>query len=272
MIPVELNKRYQKRGKIDHEVFLLTCVLFPIWTVYWCITHFNWGDILFLYAVIAIGGLHVSLFVHRCWSHKSWKPVRWLNIYGLFMHTIGLFTTSLSWVMTHRKHHHLEDTPNDPHSPYYMPRWRIIFYPRLQTKGSYSPEYIKDLGKDKDQLFFHDYYYHINIALWIAMCIIDPSLSLLSFWIAVLGGYSFKQRLINSIGHADPVNKSTCNRPIWAYIYLDGEPWHNNHSTDPGNWKIGYHWWQVDVGKYCIWAFEKLGWGTITQQKFKRSF
>jgi len=267
----EFKKRYLVRGFIDHEFLLFFgCILFPLWTIYWCLTHFDWQSLLGLYAVVALGGLHISLFVHRAWSHRSWKPNRLLNLYGLFMHTVGCFATSITWAMTHRKHHHLEDTPKDPHSPYFMPRWKVLLYPRIHEVT--EQQYGKDLVKDPDHLFFYRYYYHINIALWIAMCVIDPSLSLLSFWIAVLGGYSFKQRLINSIGHADPVGKSTCNRPIWAYIYLDGEPWHDNHSKNPGNWRIGHHWWQIDVGNYCIWTFEKLGWGTITQQKFKRSF
>jgi len=255
------------KGSLEHELFLLRCILVPLWTVYWCFTNATLADLLLLYTAVAIGGLHISMFAHRCWSHRAWKPSKWLNRYGLFMHTIGFFNFSSLWVMVHRWHHHTEDTPEDPHSPYYMPRWRIIFYPRIRK---YRPEYIKDLVKDRDHVFFSRYFYHINIAVWIVMYAIDPSMSLLGFWFAFLGAYSLKQRLINSIGHADPVNKGTCNRPIWAWIYLDGEPWHDNHSREPGNWKFYKHWWQIDVSAYCIWIFTKLGWATATQQRFRK--
>ena len=264
----EFKKRYLNRGFLDHEILLMGCIAFPAWTLYWCVTNFNWSSLLALYIMVILGGLHISLFVHRCWSHRAWKPARLLNLYGLFIHTIGMFTTSIGWAGTHRKHHHLEDTPRDPHSPYYMPRWKIIFYPRIGIAT--EQQYTKDLFNDKDHMFFYKYYYQINIALWAVLYLISPSL--LGFWFACVGACGVKQRLINSIGHADPVGKSTCNRPIWAYIYLDGEPWHDNHSKDPSNWSIGYHWWQVDLGKYCIWTFEKLGWATINQQKWKKSY
>jgi len=264
----EFKRRFLNRGLIDREILLMGCILFPAWTLYWCATNFNWQSILSVYIMMILGGLHISVFVHRCWSHKAWKPVRLLNLYGLFIHTIGMFTTSIMWAGTHRKHHHLEDTDRDPHSPYYMPRWKIILYPRISAATEI--QYTKDLFNDKDHAFFHRYYYHINITLWILLYAISPAT--LGFWFACVGAWGIKQRLINTIGHNDPVNKSTCNRPIWAYIYLDGEPWHDNHSKDPGNWRIGHHWWQVDLGQYCIWAFEKLGWATITQQKWKKSY
>ena len=225
---------------------------------------------MWLYWLIIAGGLWISLFVHRAWSHRSWKPKRWLNIVGLAVHTSFFFTNSIQWCLTHRKHHHLEDTVDDPHSPYFMNRFLIVVSPKV-VKGV-SLEYVKDILKDSDHIFFRKHFYTWNLILWALLYIIDPSFYLLGLWWAVMGGISFKMRFINSIGHADPVNKSTTNRPFWAWIYLDGEPWHRNHSTDPGNWRIGRKWYEVDFGNYCIWAFEKLGWATITQQKFKRSF
>lgn len=246
----------------------LGCIVFPLYSLYWCATHFSVEPLLLLYVSIVLGGLHISLFVHRAWSHRSWSPTkRWLNLYGLFIHTIGFTGSSLFWVSVHRKHHRLEDTPNDPHSPYYMSRWKIVLWPKFGVDLSY----ISDLLKDPDHKFFAQYYWHINVAWWILLASINPAF--LSFWIAYIGAYGFKTRLINNIGHADPVNKSSTNRPIFAYLYLDGEPWHRNHSTDPSNWRIGRKWYEVDFGNYCIWTFEKLGWGNIRREKkWARSF
>ncbi len=244
------------RKKIDHNVYLIGCILFPLYTLYWCATHFDVASILGLYAVIALGGLSISLFVHRCWSHRSWQPtVQWLNIVGLFCYTIQFCGPHIGWVATHRKHHRLEDTEEDPHSPYYMSRWKILFWPRVQLDYTY----ITDIMKDPVHVWFATHYWHINIAWWIVLYAINPAA--LAFWFAFIGGAGFKMRLINSIGHADPVNKSTNNRPIFAYIYLDGEPWHDNHSKNPRDWQIGKTWWQIDFGNYFIQAFCKLGWG-----------
>ena len=87
-----INKIFKNfKGSIEHELFLLRCILLPIWTVYWYATHINFTDLFLLYLAVAIGGLHISMFAHRCWSHRAWKPSKWLNRYGLFMHTIGFF-------------------------------------------------------------------------------------------------------------------------------------------------------------------------------------
>lgn len=252
---MKLNTRSPLFQKIN---ILLGSILFPLYACYWCATHFNVESLLLLFIAQTLGGLHISLFVHRAWSHRSWRPtVRWLNLYGLFVHTIGFTGSSLAWVAVHRKHHRLEDTPEDPHSPYYISRWRIVFWPTFKTDYSY----IGDLLKDPDHKFFAEYYWHITAAWWTLLFIISPAL--LSFWIAYIGAYSFKMRLINSIGHADPANKSTNNRPVFAYLYLDGEPWHDNHSKNPRDWEFGKAWYQVDFGKYCIRVFEKLGFARI---------
>ena len=253
------NKNNINRAWVDYETFLLGCIVFPIWTIYWIATHFNWADLLMLHTAVLLGGIHTTMFCHRSWSHRAWKAVRPLNIYGLFVHTIGFFTSSIGWVAVHRKHHRLEDTAKDPHSPYFLPRWKVLLYPRVNEPT--EKDYAKDLMKEPDHIFFYKYYYHLNIAWWVVLYLISPSL--LGFWFAYLGGYGLKQRSINTIGHADTANRGTSNRISWAYLYLNGEPWHNNHHKDPNNWKIGQHWWQIDVGSYCIWFFDKVGLGKI---------
>jgi len=258
------NKKNINRAHIDSEVFLLGCIAFPLWGIYWIATHFNWQDLLWLHTAVLLGGLHTSLFCHRGWSHRAWKPGRLLTIYGLFVHTVGMFTTSIGWCAVHRKHHRFEDTAQDPHSPYFIPRWRVLLYPRGMTAG---PEYVKDLTKDKDHIFFYKYYYQLNIAWWVVLYLIDPSI--LSFWIAYLGGYGLKQRSTNTVGHADMVNKGASNRISWGYLFLSGEPWHKNHHDNPTNWRFGHRWYEVDLGGYCIWFFDKVGLGKIRQQSWQ---
>jgi stearoyl-CoA desaturase (delta-9 desaturase) len=175
-----------------------------------------------------------------------------------------MFTTTFAWVAVHRKHHRFEDTAQDPHSPYFVPRWRVLLYPSGITA---EREYAKDLLKDTDHVFFYKYYWHLNIAWWIVLYLVSPGA--LAFWFAYLGGYGLKQRSTNTIGHADSIHKGASNSIGWSYLFLSGEPWHKNHHNNPTNWKLGNKWWQVDVGQYCIWFFNKVGLGKIRQQSWQ---
>ena len=43
---------------------------------------------------------------------------------------------------------------------------------------------------------------------------------------------------------------------------FQGENWHGNHHANPASARLGFTWWQVDVGWYTIVALEKLGLAT----------
>lgn len=254
------------RGELNpyHYIHFLSYVTLPLFSMYWCATHFDFEHLFVLYIVVIIAGINISLFVHRCWSHRSWRPTkRWLQILGLLTYTIQFNGGHITWAATHRKHHRLEDTPEDPHSPYYMPRWKVVLCPKIEPDITY----VKDLLQDPVHLFFFRKYWHINIAWWILLLIVNPAY--LAFWFAFIGIGGLKMRLINSIGHADPANQSTNNRPIWAYIYLDGEPWHDNHSKDPREWTFSKHWWQIDLTANIIKTFERLGWAKINYSLYR---
>jgi len=116
-------------------------------------------------------------------------------------------------------------------------------------------------------MFFYKYYYHLNIAWWVTLYLVDPSL--LGFWFAYLGGYGLKQRSTNTVGHADIANKGATNRIGWAYLFLSGEPWHKNHHENPTHWRCGHRWYEIDLGGYCIWFFDKVGLAKIRQQSWQ---
>jgi stearoyl-CoA desaturase (delta-9 desaturase) len=239
----------------------INCFVFPLflfcWTI-WNLAEANYYAVLWCFILIELSGLHISVFVHRAWTHRAWKPTkRWLNVLAIAIYTIFFNGASIGFVANHRKHHRFEDTEKDPHSPYYMSRWAILFYPRFKMDVSY----VTDLLRDKDHMFFAKNYWKINLTLWAILLLINPLY--LAFWFAFIGGVGLKARFINDIGHNDPVNKCSTNTLFWAIVYLDGEPWHANHHQDPRNWRLGRKWWQIDFGNYTIWAFTKLGLGKI---------
>jgi stearoyl-CoA desaturase (delta-9 desaturase) len=241
----------------SHSFFMLLGIVAPIYTVIWATMHWDFWSIMSVCVAAWLGGGVSSLFVHRAWSHHAWKPNRTINLLGLFAYAIGFTGPHIAWVGIHRVHHRMEDTPEDPHSPYHMSRWRVLFWPYCPIQQSY----VSDLLRDPDHVFFIKYYWHINIAFWIAVVAIDPAL--LAWWFAVSGLHSLKMRSINVIGHNNPATKSTNNSFVWGYLYLNGEPWHDNHSKNPRDWEIGKEWWQIDLSKQCIKLFVKCGWAKL---------
>lgn len=242
------------RLAFEINFFKSASIALPIYSVYWITQNFNSTALFMFWAANFFLGLHVTMFAHRAWAHMSWRPSPWLNLWGLLVFTLGLSSNTIGWVTTHRRHHHQSDTKNDPHSPYHMSRWRMLF--GTFHKSNIDTAYAKDLVNDQDHVFFRQYYWHIQL-IWLLILGLT-STQLLLGWIAVLGFHGFKTRLLNVIGHNDYVSKTYTNSPVFACIYLHGEPWHANHHQDSKNWRFGRHWYEIDIGAWTIWLCVKL--------------
>jgi stearoyl-CoA desaturase (delta-9 desaturase) len=69
-----------------------------------------------LYAVVLVCGLANTLGYHRLLTHRSFKTSLWLR--NLITFTAALYSGSpMPWIGTHRVHHAVSDTGDDPHSP-----------------------------------------------------------------------------------------------------------------------------------------------------------
>lgn len=243
------------REKFDPYALSIIGILFPIYSVYWIATHFNVENVLILYLTSFYTAMHVTLFAHRAWTHKAWQPHRIVNLYGLLMFSLLFVGNSLGWVSVHREHHRYTDTEKDPHSPYFKSRLKIHFFSYF---NSFKIQYITDLIKTKEHVFFAKYYWHINSLLFFVLFLIDPAW--LSFWIAVLGINIIKMHTINSLGHKTPKvllpiedNSTSSNSLLLALININsGEAWHKNHHDDPKNWKFGKRWYEIDPPSWII--------------------
>jgi fatty-acid desaturase len=233
---------------INHQIHgFYACAVLSVYALGWIAYNYNNPLLLFLlFLAVEIAGIHISIFVHRAWTHKAWKPTRILNLYGLFMYTIFFVASSLCFAAIHRKHHRYADTPQDPHSPYFMSFYQVVIKPMYKLDLSYIP----DLLKDKDQLFFHKYYWQVNILVWTILCLLGPSY--VAFWFAFLGAVNFKLRLINYTAHQHPSKKGASNSLPWAFFFLEGEAWHANHHESPSSWNFSRAWWQFDPGAWTI--------------------
>jgi len=133
-----------------------------------------------------------------------------------------------------------------------MSRWKVMFWP---DRNNSTLDFVPDLVKDPDHMFFTNYYWYINIIWWAVLLVIDPALLL--FWFAFLGGYGIKMRLVNILGHNGNHTHTNFN-PLFMLIYPHGEAWHGNHHEDPKNWYYGRKWYEIDIGAWLLLLFVKL--------------
>ena len=234
-------------------------VLLPTVFLCWLITHFDIQSLFIIWLFIILASTQLSIFAHRSWTHRSWRPNRVLNIIGLFTHVICLEGVPLAWCGIHRKHHRFSDQPEDPHSPHYKSKLRMVFGPY----DAAEPSYHSDLLNNPDLCWFSKYYWNIVVAWCILLLVISPGL--LFFWLAMVGAHRLDIYTFQIYNHRANRFKGPRNTISMAFISLSGENWHANHHDDQRNWNFGRRWWQIDLGaqfiKFFVWA--KLGKITI---------
>jgi fatty-acid desaturase len=187
------------RSSIDPVLLSSIGMLFPIWTVIWLTINWSWTTFLVVLLTSWFMGIHITMFAHRAWCHRAWKPSSVVDWYGLIVFSLCLVGNSIGWVGIHREHHAHCDTDRDPHSPYHKSRWAIQF---LSYFNQVKTKYIVDLGRDSRHLWFYHRYWAINLIWFAVLCVIDPAL--LGFWIAIIGITVFKLHTINSLCHRTP--------------------------------------------------------------------
>ena len=78
----------------------------------------GWSDVL-VAVVMYVVTLHgVTVGFHRLFTHKSFKPNRFVKNALAIMGSMAIQGPVVRWVADHRKHHKFSDRDGDPHSPW----------------------------------------------------------------------------------------------------------------------------------------------------------
>jgi stearoyl-CoA desaturase (delta-9 desaturase) len=257
-------------------------------TIYWLFntTKFPIGIIecscfLIFYAIIGVG---IGVGFHRCFTHQSFVPVRWLKLVLLFCGSLACQGSVIRWVADHRRHHRLADSEWDTHSPKfkfkskYQSKVLGLFHAHFgwlfdRSTTNYNV-YAPDLLKDQDFRFFHQTYFFL----------VGTSFILPFFFGFILGGLNrgvsclliggclrttiFHNVVwgVNSIGHSYGSRDASShdqsrNNALLAVATL-GEGWHNNHHAYPRSAVNQLKWYQVDPNGWLILLLGKLGLAT----------
>lgn len=227
-------------------------ILFALFLAY----NFQWWMIPFIFVNMHLFGMFSEVSVHRYFTHKSYETTRWKE------HVLKVFSflaaqgAVLTWVTTHRTHHAYEDTPKDPHSPLYMPWWKV--YAGLFTQN-YSKGLITDLLRHKDRKYFifeNKYYYLLWTALWIISYIIHPMLFF--FFVSGAAMWYFATSIVNILSHGMIIG-SVRDRNYVAtnskfLNFLTGIGNHNNHHINPKNYTYSVD-REIDINGWIIKKF-----------------
>ena len=241
------NTEVRSLQVLTHLVALLgICWLFVSgeWNYLWVTLAFYWTT----------GVLGINIGYHRLISHRSFKTWKWMEYFLGFVGTITTVGSPLAWVALHREHHKHTETELDPHSPYRLGWWRAWF--GFWKVNRLNPRTIKDIRKHPFYKITHKHYLLINAIYCGALMLIDPMLGIFAYALpAVLVLHSTSAIIVIAHIHGYKTHKleNDESRNSWiASLITLGEGWHNNHHANPGNWKSGEKWWELDPPAWII--------------------
>lgn len=215
--------------------------------IYATVIDYVWA----LVAFYLFGCWGAAITFHRLVSHKSFKSPEWFKLIGMILGTLSGVGTSIHWTAVHRKHHRYSDTDKDPHNP----RGQFLRMQFFSMLSESSLRYVPDLLRDKQQLWFHNHYWHIHGAYALILLLIDPFAIIYAYlfpvcllWHVMAGLGTFAHT--KQFGYATYDNHAR-NLPFLGWFAF-GEGWHNNHHEKAASARFGIKWYEFDLSWLII--------------------
>jgi stearoyl-CoA desaturase (delta-9 desaturase) len=238
----------------------------------WINAHAVWPDLpIWAYALLALVDTHittasVTLFLHRCQTHRSISLAPVVAHFMRFWLWVRTAMPTKEWVAVHRCHHAHVDTEQDPHSPIFYGIWRVLFLgTALYHKAAKNDDVLDQYGKGTPDDF-------LERRLYDPLSVMGPVLTLVSnawlfgtwglvMWLFEMAWIPFfAAGVINGLGHwwgyrnyETPDHSKNLPGRYWS-ILTCGEALHNNHhhvqisprfSMRPGELDPGYWYFSV---------------------------
>ena len=234
-----------------HALAVVGLVLFPIPGVW------VFGGAML---IACLGGLGTTVCYHRALAHRALrlnKAVEHLLTFWAMFNGSG---APASWVAYHRYHHAHTDTPSDLSSPLYGGFWWAHLRWLYQSRRSDVARWCPELNQGPRRVWRLLEGPVLAVSL---LCGLPFGWGAF-FWLgAIRLVYSLHmQCFVNSLTHLGPLEDGDASRNVWWLGPLQltawGENWHRNHHSNAGSARLGWHWWQVDIGWYFIRLLEIL--------------
>jgi len=233
-----------------------------------------WWMLLITICILQTSVLFTTIYLHRALCHRG---LELSPVVGTLMHLeLALFTGIVprDWVAVHRKHHHFSDREGDPHSPYLLGMWKVLFgnyfyyNKELKNKATvvkYTPDYKPDL---LDRI--------PRIGAWAGLILF----MLMFGWAWGAAAWAFHglayillnssiNSLCHMVGYRNYDNLAT-NIPVIAWL-TGGEGLHNNHHEFPSSAKFATKRSEFDPAWPVIRLLESLGLARVKPQTLARA-
>jgi len=226
-------------------------------------------------------GFGVTVGYHRLFTHRSFKPVRWLELSLAVLGSMAMEGPVIRWVAEHRRHHQYSDKEGDPHSPHSLGEGLVgllkgFVYAHLgwffDARRSSTRKYASDLYGDRYLRKIDSLY-----PLWVLLSVVIPGIVAYAFHptqTALIAGFLwgglarifFVQHVtwsVNSACHlfgSQDFATDDQSRNNWVFgILALGEGWHNGHHAFPSSAQHGLLAWQLDLSYITIRILESVG-------------
>ena len=218
--------------------------------------------IIYTLVVTQITILCVTLYLHRCQTHRA------ITIHPVVSHMMRFWlwlTTAMvtkQWVAIHRKHHQHSDVVGDPHSPKIFGIKNIllrgVYYYYLGAKDAKMMiSYGKGTPSDWVEKNIYSKYNYAGVVLMLIINILLFGLYGLAVWIIQMLRIPFwAAGVINGLGHwfgyKNGKTRDNSHNIFPLAFWIGGEELHNNHHLDPASAKLSKRWFEFDIGWFWI--------------------
>ncbi len=221
----------------------------------------------------------ITVGYHRYLSHRAFRTGRVMQFVLALCGAAATQRGPLWWAAHHRHHHKFSDTDDDPHSPV-AHRFLFSHLGWIFTRGNFRTrsELIRDFARFPELVFIDRFDLVVPVIYGAALFAIGeiagnlwPALGT-DGWQVLVWGYFVSTVLlfhgtfaINSLTHQPWLGRRRYrtrdeSRNVGLLsLFTFGESWHNNHHYFPASARLGFFWWEVDLGYYVLRVLEAVG-------------
>jgi stearoyl-CoA desaturase (delta-9 desaturase) len=205
----------------------------------------------------------ITVGYHRYFAHRTYRMARLPQFLLAFGGTTAVQQGPLWWAANHRDHHRYADTDRDPHTPQKGFWWSHVGWVLAPAYKQVDYATISEFSKYPELRFIdrHD---------WIGPWALGLASFLIAGWSGLVIGFFASTVvlwhatfLVNSVAHVFGYRRyatadTSRNSAIVAVLTM-GEGWHNNHHHYPASARLGFRWWELDMGFGLLRALSWVG-------------
>jgi stearoyl-CoA desaturase (delta-9 desaturase) len=240
-------------------LILISLVINAIWLIYDDVSLL--GFLFCFYFAVLYLRTGVEAGFHRYFAHRSYETTHLKSRFLLLLGSSIGVGSCLGWVGVHRIHHRYSDKKEDPHSPHNIGIVRV-WATMWDNNWIVPPATVKDLFKDKWQLFLHKNYFKVLLS-WMAFLsavsyFVGSAMPIILLFSLPCSLTFLLSGITNGLGHTRGYKNFESNdhshNQNWPRWMLLTAGLHNNHHAYPNVWDYNvrqkYH--EFDIEGFII--------------------